>query len=334
MRCVVGVDCGGTKCEVLVASDAGEALGWGRCDVRAAGSGRSLAGSGRSLASVRSALREALKGLACDEVRVVAVASRKARPVFRAVISPKPSVTYLTETPGFFALAGATSGLIALAGTGAFVYGRDRAGRHLVLDGLGPLLGDHGGAFQIGLAALRVAARADWHARHRTSLAPALAAALELDPKKPVSAALREFMFVLPDRGVVADLARVVFAEARAGDAVAARLVRNAADALADTVRDAVDRLEMTAEPYPLIGAGGVIRHGPGYWERLCERVAAFAPRLQPVRLNEPPVVGIVLHELLKGRNGDGAALRRRLSRSLGRLRESRGAEPAEASQT
>ncbi|MFQ6104840.1 MAG: N-acetylglucosamine kinase, partial [Candidatus Glassbacteria bacterium] len=50
-------------------------------------------------------------------------------------------------------------GVISLSGTGSVTYGIDLKGNSLYADGLGPLLGDEGSAYQVGLEGLRCVAR-------------------------------------------------------------------------------------------------------------------------------------------------------------------------------
>lgn len=321
MRCVAGIDAGGSKCEVLVASDTGEALGWGRCDVRHPASGRGHSGSGRTEESIRTAFRQALRNVACDEMIISSVVHKFPDAFLQSLHTPVPAVARVTEYAAAFTQAGASCGIVAVAGTGAFVYGETRDNRRLYLDGLGPLLGDHGSAYEIGTMGLRAAAQGTWHARHRTSLSEAIPRALKPDgvPERRLKLMVA-FMYDYPDRGEIADLARVVFAEARAGDRVAAGILNRAADGLAETLRDVVENLGIGADEYPLIGAGGVIEHGPGYWDRFCAATRSFAPGLRPMRLNAPPAVGIVLHALLKLGAADAASLRASLAGSTASL--------------
>ena len=321
MRCVIGIDSGGTKCEALVATVTGQALGWGRCDVRSPASGRGLYGSGRTRQSIRSAVREALSTVHCDHFIVAAAGVRMTAGLFDMIPNPVRSITHVKEFKAAFTQAGESCGIVALAGTGAFVHGVTRDRRELLLDGLGPLLGDYGGGYHIGSLAVRAAARSRWHTRHKTALEDAIPRALHSarhDGRKPKG--MVDFMLDNPDRGEIANLAPVVFAAALAGDRVAVEIMDHAAAALAETLRDVVDRLGMAEEDYPLIGAGGAITHSPYYWERFCAAARSFAPRLRPVRLNGPPVLGIVLHALLTLRPAEEPALRAALNASTREL--------------
>src|SRR5258708_21745706 len=63
---------------------------------------------------------------------------------------------------GFIALAGATAGapgIIAIAGTGSFCFGRNASGRTARAGGWGYIFGDEGGGFDLTRQALRAALR-------------------------------------------------------------------------------------------------------------------------------------------------------------------------------
>ena len=92
----------------------------------------------------------------------------------------------------------------------------------------------------------------------------------------------------------MAAFAKIVNAEAEAGDAMATHIMRQAAEDLAEVLGVVLERLAMAAEPYPLIATGSVIS-APIFWQRLCERVREVAPRLTLKRLVHPLVLGIAV---------------------------------------
>jgi N-acetylglucosamine kinase-like BadF-type ATPase len=294
-RCVLAVDTGGTKCDALLARDDGTAVAWGHCDLFDPMSGRGRSGSGRTVRSISRALQPVLKKIDCDELHVIGIKSSP----FWAVPEGKVGriIPHRGDEPGAaLALAGEPYGIVALAGTGSFVHGVTRDGRSLHLDGLGPMLGDFGSGYEIGAAAIRAAVKAAWHPRHQTSLADVLAKRFGADPRDPISVGiLIEYMHGNPDRGEIASLAAMVNQEAAAGDGVARAILERAADNLAETLRDVVDRLKIADEEYPLVGAGGVILHSRIYWDHLCSLARQVAPRLRPVVCDPPAVAGIAL---------------------------------------
>lgn len=316
-RRLLAVDSGGTKCEALLTALDGTPLGWGRCDVRSPHSGRGVVGSGRTLASIAAAARDALQGTVCDELVLVGVGTEALVNCNALCATPggcRITVTRMEEFEPAFSLAGVDSGVVLLAGTGAFAHARTRDGRSLHLDGLGPLLGDYGGGFYIGLRALQAAVKSSWHPRHQTAITAALAAAtghdaLTLEGQHRLSS----FFDLGRDRAEISNLAPLVFEVAAAGDRVAAAILDQAAAALTATLEDLLARLDIADESYPLLGIGGLIQHHPAYWERICAAVRRIAPKLQPRRLAIPPVYGLALGTLIRQRAIPEAVLRRNL---------------------
>lgn len=277
---ILAFDPGGTKCHALLVRSDGQALGWGT------GEGAGI--SGRSEHAQLMAARGALASQHPDSLYVVSECGN-IKPLLKLGI-PIRSLCCVGENDAAFALAGESYGLVVLSGTGSFVHGKTRDGRELTLDGLGPVLGDTGSAYYIGLMAMRAIAKSDWHPRFHTTLTPRFLQFFGLTMGELVAFSLKP-----KDRSVIAAFARIVDEEAGAGDPVARWIITEAADEIADILRAVVERLEMTQESYTIIGTGSVIRHSNIYWDRICELARGFAPLLATKRLRHPAVVGVML---------------------------------------
>lgn len=301
MRCVLGIDGGGTKCHAMLARDDGQVLGWGKSDEKDGLPQRPVfGGRGRSHSSTLKAVREAIGATHYDELHIASVSRILPLDFLRNLHPTKIQVHSTSESDAAFAQAGETCGIVALAGTGAIVYGLTRDGRVEYMDGLGPLVGDHGGGYEIGLRAIRAAAQSGWHPRHRTSLANDVFAVCGARENDSRGFSLIGYMIEQRDRSEIAGLAKVVNAAANRGDAVACRILQDSAAELASTVHDAVDNLRMADEDYALIGTGGIITHCEIYWTHFCKLIAEFAPRLHPTRPDLPAVVGVTLNALMQ----------------------------------
>jgi N-acetylglucosamine kinase-like BadF-type ATPase len=321
MRCILAVDSGGTKCDALLARDDGTAIGWGRSGLGDANHERAFPGVGRSETARRAAVAKAMGAVTCDELHLIGTSDACEANLFPARSRFTLHAYPASEAVPAFELAEVAHGIVALAGTGAFVHGRTRNGRGMHLDGLGPLLGDRGGGHQIGLMAIRATAQARWHRRHNTSLAQPVLRACGGYEKDTRGGSLIGYKVGERDRAEVAALARLVDQEARSGDAVASGILATAAKDLAETAYDVVDRLRMAHDEYPLIGTGGVIHGSDIYWEHFCARVHEFAPRFRPIRLDKPPVLGLALSVLRELRGVDFTAARATLYKTFQRLR-------------
>ncbi len=294
MRCVLAIDAGGSKCDALLVRDDGVALGWGRCDIADPEAGRGWSGSGRSVETVTRAVKRAMGEHSCRELHITTFANR--RWAEETLAGAERIVQHsVAEYDGPFALAGTRFGVVALAGTGAFVFGRTRDGRACHLDGLGPNLGDYGSGYQIGMMALRAAARSGWHPRHHTSLADPVYRACVNHPGDERGHGLVGYTIEHHDRAEIASLAKIVDIEANGGDRVARQILRAAATSLAETLYDVVDRLGLKEEEYPLIGTGSIATRSRIYWRHFCRLAKEFAPHLKPFVPDLLPVVGVAL---------------------------------------
>lgn len=345
MRCVLALDQGGSKCEAALFRDDGELLGWGRA--------QQIGSSGRSVALAVEAVRQALAGFSIDELHVINLLQDFSS--IHEIGIPKTcriTVSRVSEHDGAFALVGEEYGIVVVAGTGARLFGKNREGREVCLDGLGPVLGDVGSGYHIGYLGLRASVRGIWHPRHETSLTRRIfdaccatadegkTSAPGKPPKEPANGTMAKSMaksffecninpfgkqlnemvkFSLRnnDRSIIASLAGIVDAEARAGDAVATGILQDAASQMAESVRDLADHLKIESERYVLVGTGSVAMKSDIYWRHLCKLVKDFAPGLDPVRSPLPPVAGIGLLRLLQLDRVDRIAVRKALFDSV-----------------
>lgn len=342
-RAILALDSGGSKCEALLVRDDGTAL--------AAARAQRAGISGRSPQIVGEAARAALNTHPIHELHLAAFEFFD--PNELGVESGDPPKRHvLSEADGLFALADEDHGVAVIAGTGARAFGVNRAGRYLALDGLGPYLGDSGGGYQVGVQALRAAARAESHPRHATALRERVfdyclrflegdgsAAAFpgrKVPPREAISRLLAldasskdyafgsgrlrrlvNFSLAPHDRSVVAALARIVAEEAERGDAVALRILEESSRALADTVWDLVDLLGMHGETYPLVAGGSLALRSRVYWKHFCAHLAEKTPFLKPVRAPWPPVVGNALVLLLQLDPQNASRTRARLKETV-----------------
>jgi len=161
------------------------------------------------------------------------------------------------------AFAGAT-GIVVSGGTGAITFGADEFGERVYADGWGPILGDEGGGYWIGVQALRATCRALDGRSTPTPLANAVLGALGVadgDELVPLVYA--------PDfpRERIASLARVVSDCAEEGVAEAIEIRERAALVLSRGIRAVgrallQSRAERGAEPVEMLVAlrGGLFQ--------------------------------------------------------------------------
>lgn len=162
-------------------------------------------------------------------------------------------------------------GIALIAGTGSLALGQNANGDRARCGGWGSLLGDEGSGYQISLAALRAAVRAEDGRGPSTQLLERL-----LDHHGIASASeLIPILHADPNnRIMIASLAPLVFDVAASGDPVATQIIDQASTDLAEMAKTLADRLDMSTQPCSLAGTGSVLIHQPAFTQRIREKLA------------------------------------------------------------
>ena len=187
--------------------------------------------------------------------------------------------------------AGEQSGVVIVAGTGSIAYGVDASKRACRAGGWGYLLGDEGGGYWIGRAALSAVVRAFDGRGPATRLTELVLAEMHL-------ATPSDLIHAIYDRGLqrplLAGLAAVVQEAMLAGDAVASDILARAAEELVGAAASVVTRLGMRGDVFPTILAGGIFRAMPALSADVCQRMSEVAPRSEVRSLDVEPARGAV----------------------------------------
>ena len=174
------------------------------------------------------------------------------------------------------------SGVIAIAGTGSIVLARTEEGATRRVGGWGYLLGDEGSGYALGQAGLRAVADV-FDGGPATRLQALLAHRHGLDT--PAALKQRVYRAAWP----LQQVAPLVIEAAEGGDAVAARLVGEATQALAQQVA----RLAGDAGPLtPRVALLGGLAHEAYYYRAFAEALAAALPGWLLQAPASPPVEG------------------------------------------
>lgn len=289
LRYALGIDGGGSKCDVVLVAEDGTVAGWGR-----GGPTHPWYDTSEVIAaSFADAVAEALEGISDARLWVTGVfyspeAWRVVRGAGEVVATLRAGEVQLALSS-----AGEQWGMVVLAGTGSFIHLRTPQGRERHVGGLGPVLGDYGSAYDIGLRGLRAAFASSWLEPRRTSLMEAVPEALGAETLPEV------FDLVYHEQALsrrdIAALSRVVDGEAEAGDAVAARCVWEAADELADFAVELIEEMGMEDVELPVIASGSVAQKSRLWWEHMCERIREVVPGMRPIIPRVRPAVGAAL---------------------------------------
>jgi N-acetylglucosamine kinase-like BadF-type ATPase len=285
-RLALGVDGGGTKSDAVLIDEHGNVLGWGR-----GGTGQVLwAGREAALEAYTDAIRQALGEHRPQDLWVAGLYERTFERMGLSDI--KTHFVHAGEVDRGLATALETQGILVLSGTGSFVAGLTASGDHVTLDGLGPVLGDHGSGYQIGLMGMRAAMAASWGPERRTSLYHAVPQ--ELGGATPNDVFDMVYMQNMGRSGIASG-AKAVVRAAEDGDDIARQIVLDAADDISGVLADVIRHLSLETSDCALVASGGIAQNCGLYWDRVCENALKLAPGLRPIRPKVRPCVGSAL---------------------------------------
>lgn len=276
MRYFAGLDGGGSKCDVTIIDEEGTVHGWGHSGATG------YQPQEQAEAAAIDALGQALEQSPPIERLVVAthwVTGHYISWLRERGLAVEAYTSH--EWDSTFAAAARTWGLAVHSGTGSWVHCRNQQGRRWQLGGLGPILGDEGGGWDIGLRGIKAALNSHWSERTRTSLEQLVPQVLGVDDLGRAIIG-RPIVYGQITRAQIASVARVVIEQAEAGDAVALRELEASAAALAETAALVIDKAGIAGQGYPLIGMAGVIQSAPFYWRMLSTKILATDPTLVP----------------------------------------------------
>lgn len=303
MKLYLGIDGGGTRTRALLVDASGTIHGRGEAGPGNfnnvgldAAIGNVVKAAGAAWQAAGQPLLPATRAfLGCAGIKSRADISRFHEAAVRAGLANADNLLVANDLHN--ALAGGLSGqpgIALIAGTGTNCLGRDATGKVFMCGGWGWLMDDAGGAAGLALAALRAVARAADGRDPPTALQDAVLGFFQLSEPNELLARLYD-----PAMGVehIAALAPEVIRVAHAGDATAARLLDEGADALGELVEGACRELDFP-DGAEVVLLGGCATSGPPY-QPLVE--SAIRRRLPRARIRKPrhgPLEGAALNAL------------------------------------
>jgi N-acetylglucosamine kinase-like BadF-type ATPase len=212
--------------------------------------------------------------------------------MLEALNEAEPRVRWRPENDAVGAWKGAfgcrTTGVVAIAGTGAAAYARNGR-REARAGGWGALLGDEGGGYSIGRAALIAVLREQDGMGPPTALTPSLLR--ELGARR--SQDIVDLVHFQMTPSEIAALAPRVLSQAASGDAEARRVVEEAAAALVETARAAARAVAEGGMAMPFAAIGG-ISQDEYYRARLRHHLEQAPQLLVWHRPEASPVIGAI----------------------------------------
>jgi N-acetylglucosamine kinase-like BadF-type ATPase len=207
-------------------------------------------------------------------------------------------------------------GVAVTCGAGINCVGVSPDGRHARFPALGDITGDWGGGYDLGRAAVFVAARSEDGRGPRTTLEHAVPAYFGLKTPNDLAEAIH--FGQIAQRRLI-ELAPVVLAEA-ADDAVAAEIVSRLASEVVALARVALKRLDLLEERVEVLLGGGVLQDVDGdLLQMIDSRLRDHAPHVTVRPTASAAVVGAALLGLDEIEAGQDA--QRRLRREFEEVR-------------
>ncbi|MBI5956913.1 MAG: ATPase [Chloroflexi bacterium] len=295
---VLGIDGGGTKTVCVLADDRGEVLGRGR----SGSSNYNTVGIEKARRSLLEAVAGAFAaaGLANREVAAICLGLAGVdRPadvhlIQEALGSANLARKVVIVNDAEVALAGATEsglGVVVIAGTGSIAFGINRRGEKRRAGGWGPILGDEGSGYSIGLSALASVLKAHDGRGPRTSLSSLI---MEHWKLSRVDDIVGRVYVTPPPRLEIAALAPTVAKAARAGDEVAGEIWQRAGLDLAHEAVAVIRGLGMAQEVFEVATAGSVFKAGELILSPFRSAIGEVAPGALVVKPRREPVLGAV----------------------------------------
>jgi len=295
VRHVLGIDAGGTKTVCLLADERGHVLSEAR------GSGANLAAAGEL--EVEKVLHDVMTQAIGDrDIRPAAIClgiagvdrpndAAAVRAIMRRIGSSSRTLVVNDAFVALVAGAGDEPGVVIVAGTGSIAYGRDGSGGAARAGGWGYLLGDEGGGFWIGRAALAAVVR-QFDGRGPSTLLTEMVLA-EMRLSSPTELIHAVYDHGLPRRSI-AGIASVVQRAHNAGDAIASQILDRAAEELTSAASSVITRLNMRGDEFRIVLAGGIFTGIPALVPNVTARLPEVAPRSRARLLDVEPAMGAV----------------------------------------
>jgi glucosamine kinase len=277
MKCVLGLDGGGTKTECVAMDLSGGVIARGRGPA----SNPTRIGFDAAAAGVRQAA-DATLAASKQPAHLVALCAGlagTAQPenhdrMHELLENSFPGVVIRVCTDLDLALAAMPDGpaVVLVAGTGSAAVGRDAAGKQLREGGYGPAGSDEGSAFDVGRHAVAAA-------RAQTAGDPAA----ELSRQILRHLGCADWAAVDGKAAIAADdvyprVFPVVAASADAGNLLAQSLLKDAAQKLAATALRLADQLGITRQSFPLGKTGGTIGRSQFFDQAIDAQLRSMLP--------------------------------------------------------
>jgi len=251
-----GIDAGGTSSKCMVVNEKNEIL----ARLKTGPANYQVVGINKAILEIKKLLK-----LVCDEIGINSIdilgvgmagaGSSGDINIIENKLLPLKNVkkSYITND-GEIAVLGAhggKEGIVLIAGTGSIVYGITNNHQTIRGGGWGPLLGDEGSGFWIGMQAIKLIIKASEGRARKTSLEKAVLNYLKVNSLRE----LVTFIHQIPlPREKVASLTPIVIEEMLKNDKIAEQIIYKGLNELALTVRVVFRKMKTNINEIAVMG--------------------------------------------------------------------------------
>ncbi|MEX2144939.1 MAG: BadF/BadG/BcrA/BcrD ATPase family protein [Candidatus Spechtbacterales bacterium] len=274
MKYILGVDAGSTKTAAAVADESGKILG------------RGVGGAGNihnadCAKNLNEATEAALKNAGVERVDFASAcfgiagtdtekSLEKAKQLASQIISAKNLLVVNDIMLVRPACSDKKYGISVIAGTGSNFYGIDSHGNEERVGGLDYLLSDEGGAYRIGQKGMSAAAKSYDGRGEKTSIEGLIIGKFKVNTIRDFADMVYSENF---GKDEVAEVALLVDIAYRQGDAVAEKILSEAAGEIALAINTLIKKLDLQNDDWDIVAAGGEFRSPFPFEEKIKEQL-------------------------------------------------------------
>ena len=203
-------------------------------------------------------------------------------------------VVYGDEYAAFYAALGKGVGITVLSGTGSFAVARKSNGQWISIGGWGPIFGDEGSGYCIGIDCLNAVTNQYDCEETVTILGQRVMEYFKIQSLEELKTIQNTEKF---NRSAIAGLCKIVVQCAKDDDMLAQKILKDAAYQLACLVKKVILRIGLK-EDYSYSLVGGVAQIGDFIEQPFTDYVKAWYPSSVYVKAKFAPVIGGVLYAL------------------------------------
>lgn len=299
MKHYIGIDGGGSKTELVIGDSFGNVI------KRAVGDSSNISSIGipKARENMEKLLGHSLESVDNREIDYISVCTPGIKEYWKDIgflrefSGNRKAFIAGDEENAFYGALAKDAGIVVLSGTGSFATGINRKNEKLTVGGWGPLLGDEGSGYYMGIKAIKAAISRYEGSGPDTLLLRNVLECFEINDINLLKSVV--YRDGLPTKKI-ASLSRAVLAGAKAGDRVCLDIINDSAEQLYKMAELIIKKLKMTDAQYDLCLTGGIGNFGDYIFVPLTNRVNVKYKNIKVVKPQFSPAVGSLIIAYMK----------------------------------